>query len=117
MGLMTIRVKVKNIFEVYLLRETTLYLTTQLYLGQKVLFCPTCLPDSGECGNNTSQPNWQLWFANWAELGNNLQRFCGQRIHSVIGSENPEIYIGIDYFKLFTEGNQVAIAWFYQTFV
>ena len=29
-----------------------------------------CLPGSGKCGNKTSQPNWQLWLANWAELSN-----------------------------------------------
>ena len=23
-----------------------------------------------DCDNNTSQPNWRLWLANWAELGN-----------------------------------------------
>ena len=26
----------------------------------------------GYCDNNTSQPNWRLWLANWAELGNKL---------------------------------------------
>ena len=31
-----------------------------------------CLPacaGGGYCDNNTSQPNWRLWLANWAELG------------------------------------------------
>ena len=27
------------------------------------------MPGGGYCDNNTSQPNWRLWFANWAELG------------------------------------------------
>ena len=31
---------------------------------------PACLSGSRDCGNKTSQPNWRLWLANWAKLGN-----------------------------------------------
>ena len=32
-----------------------------------------CLPGIGECGNNNSQPNWRLWLATLADIGNSTE--------------------------------------------
>ena len=60
---------------------------TQLYLGQKVLFWPACLAGglsgSGDCGNKTSQSNWRLWLANWAELGKNCFEVAIEFVHKL----------------------------------
>ena len=49
---------------------------------------PACLSGSGDCGNKTSQPNWRLWLANWAELGN-ISKRCSAECQIAIDFRIP----------------------------
>ena len=73
MGLMTNRVKVEKHFRCLLI-EGNNFVFDDLALSWPESTFLACLPGSGDCGNKTSQPNWQLGLANWAELGNKKTR-------------------------------------------
>ena len=64
MGHINNRVKVQKIFE----RNNFVFDDLALSWPQNTFLA--CLPDSRECGKNTSQPHWPLWLAYWTELGN-----------------------------------------------
>ena len=68
MGHKTNRVNVQKRFRCTFIERTNFVFDDLALLWLESTFLG-CLPGSGECGNNTSQPNRWLWFANWAELG------------------------------------------------
>ena len=73
---MTNRIKVQKLFWCIFI-ERNIFVFDDLALSWLestfLAWWPGGLPGSGECGNNTSQPNWRLWLANWAEHGNNQE--------------------------------------------
>ena len=78
MGHMTNRVRVQKRFwctfiEInnFVFDDLALTWPESTFLACLPACLPGCLSGSGDCGNKTSQPNWLLWLANWAELGKN----------------------------------------------
>ena len=107
MGLMTIRVKAQK-YPWSLLTEKNNPVFDDIALSWLESTCPACaclpaclpVPGGGYCNNNTSQPNWRLWLANWAELGNKTRHPLNLFLWST-GPSDSSADIGLSCFGTF----------------